>query len=675
MARELERINPERYYLYRDAVDAFLKHVADEERVKALGGLHVIGTERHEARRIDNQLRGRSGRQGDPGSSTFYLALEDDLMRRFGGSRVSDLAARLANQDDVPIALGIVSRAIANAQTQVEGYNFDIRKHLIDYDDVLNTQRNVIYEQRMRILTKPDLRDDVWAMVKSEVRERVDPLYAQAGGAGSDRGGPLPEEERLSAAMRLVYYLETIQPVTAVSEGALFPSFALQHVLSTLPIEDTPEALRAALKETFAEVLASLQRAGQQNIERLVQRSLEAEPASIERFLEAATIAYEGTELEAEETGQELDARNAAQAVSQAIGIELDARSLRDLEGRQLERALMDLVRAQAQGQVRLRLLAQVQARLSVSWQAPVTLLTMDVSTTEGAEELLATILDGVTAALAPQQAGLLREIEADVEANIRGPGDCTRARITEFMHEARFGTRSGFDKQHRRVSRKVERLQYTSWVAEQIAGWGRDRLERAILDHLQAALQAWESAWADLELRRISSNTLAELDQETQRGLGKIFGPERLAELQTTRVVDLQDADRQVLRNYLGTRVLFNVQRQLMLDTTSRYWVEHLTAIEVLRQGVGLQSYAQKDPLAEYRVRAYEMFQDLLHAIQADVVTGMFTYRPRDLSQVRVGVERGKRPTSRAEGSAAQGQQRRQRPKGQKRRKRRKRR
>ena len=179
MARELEAVDPERYYLYRDAVDAFLKHVADEERVKALGGLHVIGTERHEARRIDNQLRGRSGRQGDPGSSTFYLSLEDDLMRRFGGSRVSDLAARLANQDDMPISLGIVSRAIANAQTQVEGYNFDIRKHLIDYDDVLSTQRNVIYEQRKRILTKPDLRDDVWAMVESELQEHIDPLYAQ----------------------------------------------------------------------------------------------------------------------------------------------------------------------------------------------------------------------------------------------------------------------------------------------------------------------------------------------------------------------------------------------------------------------------------------------------------------------------------------------------------------
>ena len=111
-----------------------------------------------------------------------------------------------------------------------------------------------------------------------------------------------------------------------------------------------------------------------------------------------------------------------------------------------------------------------------------------------------------------------------------------------------------------------------------------------------------------------------------------------------------------EVVRRYLGERVLFNVQRQLMLDITSRYWVEHLTEMEVLRQGIGLQSYAQKDPLAEYKVRAYEMFQDLLRAIQSDVVTAMFTYRPRDLAQVRVGIERRSQgaPTSQTQDSRA---------------------
>ncbi|MCI0481627.1 MAG: preprotein translocase subunit SecA, partial [Candidatus Dadabacteria bacterium] len=117
----------------------------DREKVIEAGGLHILGTERHEARRIDNQLRGRSGRQGDPGSSRFYLSLEDDLMRIFGSDRLSGIMGRLGMEEDVPIENKIVSRAIENAQKKVEAHNFDIRKHLIEYDDVMNKQRTEIY--------------------------------------------------------------------------------------------------------------------------------------------------------------------------------------------------------------------------------------------------------------------------------------------------------------------------------------------------------------------------------------------------------------------------------------------------------------------------------------------------------------------------------------------------
>ncbi|MBW7882305.1 MAG: preprotein translocase subunit SecA [Caldilineaceae bacterium] len=141
----------------------------DKELVKAKGGLHVVGTERHEARRIDNQLRGRSGRLGDPGSSRFYLSLEDELMRKFGGDRISGVMSRLGVEEDVPIEAGLVNRAIENAQTKVEGYNFDIRKHVLRYDEVVNEQRNRIYDQRRRILTEPSLRLTVESMIEDEV--------------------------------------------------------------------------------------------------------------------------------------------------------------------------------------------------------------------------------------------------------------------------------------------------------------------------------------------------------------------------------------------------------------------------------------------------------------------------------------------------------------------------
>jgi preprotein translocase subunit SecA len=126
--------------------------IVDHEEVVRLGGLHILGTERHESRRIDNQLRGRSGRQGDPGSSRFYLSLEDDLMRIFGGDRLMNWMQRLGMEEGIPIEHGMVTRSIERAQKQVEGRNFEARKHLLEYDDVMNKQRESIYTLRRSIL-------------------------------------------------------------------------------------------------------------------------------------------------------------------------------------------------------------------------------------------------------------------------------------------------------------------------------------------------------------------------------------------------------------------------------------------------------------------------------------------------------------------------------------------
>jgi preprotein translocase subunit SecA len=143
----------------------------DREKVVASGGLHILGTERHEARRIDNQLRGRSGRQGDPGSSRFYLSLEDDLMRIFGSDRISGLMSRLGMEEDVPIENKMVSKAIENAQKKVEAHNFDIRKHLLEYDDIMNKQRTEIYSFRREILQGDGLKEKIFQMIDDIVDE------------------------------------------------------------------------------------------------------------------------------------------------------------------------------------------------------------------------------------------------------------------------------------------------------------------------------------------------------------------------------------------------------------------------------------------------------------------------------------------------------------------------
>jgi preprotein translocase subunit SecA len=142
--------------------------------VVATGGLHIIGTERHESRRIDNQLRGRSGRQGDPGSSSFYMSLEDDLLRIFGSDRIKNLMGRLGMEDGQPIEHRMVSSAIERAQKRVEGHNFDIRKHLLEYDDVMNKQREVIYNQRRDILGGANLAEDVNQMIEELTDDLVD---------------------------------------------------------------------------------------------------------------------------------------------------------------------------------------------------------------------------------------------------------------------------------------------------------------------------------------------------------------------------------------------------------------------------------------------------------------------------------------------------------------------
>ena len=147
---------------------------AEHDRVVAVGGLHIIGTERHESRRIDNQLRGRAGRQGDPGSSQFFISLEDDLMRLFGSDRFAGMIDRLGLDEDTPLEAKMLSNQIENAQKRIEGRNYDIRRHVLQYDDVMNQQREVIYGERRQVLEGEDMRATIMGMVRNLIADNVD---------------------------------------------------------------------------------------------------------------------------------------------------------------------------------------------------------------------------------------------------------------------------------------------------------------------------------------------------------------------------------------------------------------------------------------------------------------------------------------------------------------------
>ena len=162
------------YQQYKQITDA------EAEKVKAVGGLFIVGTERHESRRIDNQLRGRSGRQGDPGASRFYLSMQDDVMRLFGSERIMGMMETLGIDEDTPIDAKILSGAIENAQKTVESRNFQARKNVLEYDDVMNTQRKVIYEQRMQVLNGEDLQKNIEAMMRYVVDSEVESSFGQS---------------------------------------------------------------------------------------------------------------------------------------------------------------------------------------------------------------------------------------------------------------------------------------------------------------------------------------------------------------------------------------------------------------------------------------------------------------------------------------------------------------
>ena len=242
---------------YEAAWDAALEDVKaqvkkEHDAVVEAGGLYVLGTERHESRRIDNQLRGRSGRQGDPGESRFYLSLGDDLMKRFNAAAVEAIMTRLNMPDDEPIESKMVSRAIKSAQTQVEQQNFEIRKNVLKYDEVLNRQRTVIYEERRRVLEGADLRDQVEHMIAEVIGGYVEGATAEG----------YPEDwdlDLLWTALRSLYPISmTVDDV--VQEAGGDRAGLSTEQLSQLLIDDAQAAYDAREEELGSEVMRELER-------------------------------------------------------------------------------------------------------------------------------------------------------------------------------------------------------------------------------------------------------------------------------------------------------------------------------------------------------------------------------------------------------------------------------
>ncbi|HJW90979.1 MAG TPA: hypothetical protein VJ436_10110 [Anaerolineales bacterium] len=636
-------VDPADYGIYDAEVRYFLQSMEEMQRVRELGGLHVIGSERHEARRIDNQLRGRAARQGDPGSSRFYLSMEDELMRLFGGQQAESLMQRLRIDEAMPLEVGLVGRIVEQSQTRVEGANFDVRKHLLEYDDVLNTQRASIYAQRDRIFEKDDLSEDVRGMLQTEVTSRVPEAL-------KDEGGP----------WKLLAWLDQIQPPLAVN-GGIYPSYSLRLLVESIstygrlggngvqPVLEGKsgqidrQAAYKALLQLAEDSLRAEQEHFLHSIDNLLEQTRLRLEELLEERLETIDAFFEG--LEVEEEGEERNPRQLAEELTGLVRLPVkfspeELRTLRT-DPQQLATRIRGLTSSLLMDQAITRLLGAVERRMEEDLE-----LSRAQLTGEDWETVSRRVLEAIQAGFEHRRERLVGgngdgQIARDLEASLaRIEGSLSENQILGLLLQMPQGTRAAFDrKTHRRILHRTNRLSYTYVSARLLEDRDPEDVAAHVLEHLEEAQAAMRRAWGLSEWSRLANVRPVDLDEQTERGLSQVLGAERMVQVMELPLQGLPSEERLALMDELGRQALTEVYRQLLLGVISELWVEYLTNVEALRVSIGLEAYAQRDPLVQYKNRAFAMFQDLLRDMRLGVVSRMFTYRARDLSAVQTAV------------------------------------
>jgi len=597
----LKNVDPSNYGIYAAEVKLFLQYFEDMERVKELGGLHVVGSERHEARRIDNQLRGRAARQGDPGSSRFYLSLEDDLMRVQGGSQVSSLMERLRVDDSLPLEARLVGSVIEQSQHRIEGANFDVRKHLLEYDDVLNKQRAQIYSQRDRIFVKEDLTEDIDEMLELEIRQRVTTGL-------EDEEGP----------WKLLAWLEGVQP-PFMSGERLFPSFGLSLLLKELSKTDD---LKRAAVDLITRALDAESEHHLKAIETMIDRTEEGFESQISARMDSVDAYFDGLrdiEEEAQPRPQKmLEEINALTGVP----VRLSNEQLRNFgeDAFNAKETIKTLVTAQLTGMYASRLLASVQNRIGEALG--------DKFEIKDWDEAAAKIEDAAQKALERHRERLVGangQIASDIDGLMPSSiNDTTKSQLLLTLSQ---GSRTVFDQRtHRQVKQVFSRFSYIFLLAQLLEGRGAEELTEDVLTHLEEADEALRFAIGQSEFNRLSANAVRLADFGAAAKMA--FGEERLNET----VAGLGESDREALIESIGKYILNEVRRQLLLGATSELWVEYLTRIEALRVSISLEAYAQRDPLVQYKAKASELFTQLVEDIRGLVVSRAFAAQRRPI-------------------------------------------
>ena len=618
----LRKLNPEDYSIYESGIGVLLDYMDNMERVRDLGGLHVIGSERHEARRIDNQLRGRAARQGDPGSSRFYLSLQDELMRLFGGGQVEDLMGRLRLDESLPIESGIVARLVEQSQTRVEGANFDIRKHLLEYDDVLNSQREKIYGQRNRAFTKDDLSEDITEIFRDELTKRIPEAL-------KDAEGP----------WRLLAYLESVQPAIYYN-NEFYPTYTQRMLLEKIDMSGDHTAMRDSLLKIALEAFDAEQ-------ERLVESArniIETQRAALETQISERLEGLENF-IDGLKDRDETDIRKPMELVDElglAIGIPVrlnnDQLKLLGNDPEKLKEPLENQIVNLFTGLTITRLIMAFERRLEDNLPVKAAdYQNKDWSTV--ADELMNQVEELFKrnrARLFGENGQINKDINSAIERLGHPPVDDNLA--IQLMEVMSRGARMIFDKKtHKQTWQATTRLRYMYLASNMLKDATGANITDDVLEHFTGAMQALKEMWGVSEWSRFQQMNLLPGDAFTKRFIPEV-GEEEAARLMQLPLGEWPEEGKEAARLVIGEQVMNEINRHLLLSVISELWVEYLTRVESLRVSIGLEAYAQRDPLVAYKSKASELFTNLLRDIRAGVIMRAFNYRPRQAVQTVEG-------------------------------------
>ena len=593
-----------------EALASFVNYMDDMAKVRELGGLHVVGSERHEARRIDNQLRGRAGRQGDPGSSRFYLSLDDDLMRMFGGQQMEGLLSRFKIDENMPIEINMINKLVEQSQTRVEGANFDVRKHLLEYDDVLNTQRNRIYQERDKIFTKADLHEDVREMLQTEMRTRVESGLA-------DPEGP----------WKLLAYLEEIQPAIFTDFGS-YPSFTFQMVMDKLTETEDPESLKNELLTLVKEAV----RAENEHLQAGAETLYEHFEQSLKNQLE------QGREtLEAYLDTLDPDDKHDYQAeIGAIIGtpVRLGSNEVQVLQEnpKSMIKPLTDTLRTGITLNIARRLLMTFERRIGEKWQLKPT----DLAVLPW-DELKASINEQIQGSIKRREERLFgenEEIKRDLDANQELLQEALEDddALLKLLQLTTQGKHVAFDERsHRKQLRTHNRLTYLFSMANELNGQAPETVKEDILTHLQGAEERLAEIFGASDWNRLKLNemTVGSLPEASQKAITQEVGQQVWEDVATQPMADVDEELVDRITPVIGFQSQNRIYRDLLLRTITEAWVEYLTRMEALRVSISMESYAQKDPLVQYKRQASTMFSELLSEVRQGVISYMYRYRP----------------------------------------------